>query len=292
MGLLVYLNGKMVPEEEAKISIFDHAVLYGDGVFEGLRSYNGKIFKLDEHLERLYISAKAIMLKIPLEFSEMRKAVIETVKVNNLKDSYIRIVVTRGIGDLGLDPTICKNQSVFIIASKLQLYSESFYEKGLEIVTVPTRRNLCESLNPAIKSLNYLNNILAKIEAMNCGAMEGLMLNNEGYISECTGENVFIIKKKKVFTPPVYAGTLPGITREVVIEIVKNMGLEVKEMLLTRYDLYSCDECFITGTAAEIMPVTCVDKRIIGEGKQGPITKKIRESFRRLVDTEGVPVYE
>ena len=292
MGLLVYLNGKLVPEEEAKISIFDHGLLYGDGVFEGLRGYNGKIFKLDEHLKRLYNSAKAIMLEIPLEFYDLKNAIIQTVRANKLKDSYIRVVVTRGVGDLGLDPRKCKIPTFFIIASKIQLYSETLYEKGIDVITVPTRRNLPESINPAIKSLNYLNNILAKIEANIAGASEALILNNEGYVSECSGENVFIVKNNKLLTPPIYAGVLEGITRNVVMEIGRNIGLEVVEINLTRYDLYSADECFLSGTAAEIVPVVSVDKRIIGDGKPGKITKRIRKEYLLLTQVEGVPVYE
>ncbi len=292
MGLIIYMNGQFVPEEEAKVSVFDHGLLYGDGVFEGLRSYNGKIFKLDEHLIRLYKSAKAISLEIPLKFEDLKNAVIETVKKNNLKDSYIRIVVTRGVGDLGLDPRKCKSQTIFIIASSIQLYPETLYENGIDIVTVPTRRNLHESLNPTIKSLNYLNNILAKIEAINAGATEGLILNQFGYVSECTGENIFIVKNNSLITPPISAGALEGITRKVVMEIGENIGLKVKEENLTRYDIYTSDECFLTGTAAEIVPVVVVDGRIIGDGKPGKITSKIRNEFHILTQLEGVPVYE
>jgi branched-chain amino acid aminotransferase len=292
MSLWIYLDGKFVKEEEAKISVFDHGLLYGDGVFEGLRSYNGKIFKLDEHLIRLYNSAKAILLEIPLKFDELKRVVIETVKKNNLKDSYIRIVVTRGVGDLGLDPRKCPKPTIFVIASHIQLYPESLYEKGIDVITVPTRRNLPESLNPAIKSLNYLNNILAKIEATNAGATEGLILNQFGYVSECTGENIFIVKGNILKTPPISAGALEGITRKVVMDIGKNIGLEVEEENLTRYDIYTSDECFLTGTAAEIVPVVSVDRRIIGNGKPGKITMKIRKEFQIIIDLEGVPVYE
>jgi len=292
MGLLIYLDGKLVPEEEAKISVFDHGLLYGDGVFEGLRSYNGKIFKFEEHLERLYNSAKAIMLEIPLNFPELERAIIQTIRANKLKDSYIRVVVTRGIGDLGLDPRKCKIPSLFIIASKIKMFPESFYEKGLDVITAATRRNLPESLNPAIKSLNYLNNILAKIEANNCGATEALILNHEGYVSECTGENIFIIKKETLLTPPIYAGALEGITKTVIIEIGKNLGFQIKEINLTRYDLYTSDECFLSGTAAELIPVTSIDNRKIGTGKPGPAIDKIRKEFKHLTESEGTPVYE
>ena len=292
MSLWIYLDGKFVKEEEAKISVFDHGLLYGDGVFEGLRSYKGKIFKLDEHLIRLYNSAKAILLEIPLKFDELKKLVIETVRKNNLKDSYIRIVVTRGIGDLGLDPRKCPKPTIFVIASNIQLYPEALYERGIDVITVPTRRNLTESINPAIKSLNYLNNILAKIEATNAGATEGLILNQFGYVSECTGENVFIVKNDILKTPPISAGALEGITRKVVMDIGKNIGLEVKEENLTRYDIYTSDECFLTGTAAEIVPVVSVDKRIIGNGKPGKITMKIRKEFQNVIELEGISVYE
>lgn len=292
MGLLIYLDGQFVSEKEAKISVFDHGLLYGDGVFEGLRSYKGKIFKLDEHLIRLYNSAKAISLEIPLKLEKLKSAVIETVRKNQLRDSYIRIVVTRGVGDLGLDPRKCKVPTIFIIASKIQLYPETLYEEGIDVITVPTRRNLTESLNPAIKSLNYLNNILAKIEANNSGATEGLILNQFGYISECTGENVFIVKKNKLITPPISAGALGGITRDVVLEIGKSIGLETKEENITRYDVYTCEECFLTGTAAEIVPVVKVDGRVIGDGSPGEITLKIRNEFHLLTEKEGTPVYE
>ncbi|HOV21735.1 MAG TPA: branched-chain-amino-acid transaminase [bacterium] len=292
MGLTIYLNGKFVSEEEAKVSVFDHGLLYGDGVFEGIRSYNGKIFKLDEHLKRLYNSAKAILLEIPLEFSELKEATIQTVRTNKLKDSYIRIVVTRGVGDLGLDPNKCKIPTLFIIASKIQLYPEVVYEKGIDVVAVATRRNANESINPAIKSLNYLNNILAKIEANNAGATEGIILNQDGFVSEGTGENIFIVKGDTLSTPPVSVGTLEGITRDIVMELGKNIGLKVKEDNITRYDIYTCEEMFLTGTAAEIVPVVKVDGRIIGSAKPGKITKKIRDEFINLTQVEGVPVYE
>ncbi len=292
MGLTIYLNGKFLSEEEAKVSVFDHGLLYGDGVFEGIRSYNGKIFKLDEHLKRLYNSAKSILLEMPLEFSELKEATIQTVRTNKLKDSYIRIVVTRGVGDLGLDPNKCKIPTLFIIASKIQLYPEVVYEKGIDVVAVATRRNANESINPAIKSLNYLNNILAKIEANNAGATEGIILNQDGFVSEGTGENIFIVKGDTLSTPPVSVGTLEGITRDVVMELGKNIGLKVKEDNITRYDIYTCEEMFLTGTAAEIVPVVKVDGRIIGSAKPGKITKKIRDEFINLTQVEGVPVYE
>jgi branched-chain amino acid aminotransferase len=292
MGLLIYLNGKFVEEEDAKISIFDHGLLYGDGVFEGIRGYNGRIFKLDEHLTRLYNSAKGIMLEVPLNFYDLKNVVIQTVRANKLKDSYIRIVVTRGVGDLGLDPNKCKIPTLFIIASSIQLYQYVLYEKGLDVITVGTKRNMTESINPAIKSLNYLNNIMAKIEANNAGAAEGLMLNEQGYISECTGENIFAVKGNVLLTPPLYAGVLGGITRDTIIEIAGDIGLTVKETNMTRYDIYTAEECFLTGTAAEIVPVISLDKRTIGSGKPGKITGKIKERFLSLTRVEGVPVYE
>ncbi|MGB9643191.1 MAG: branched-chain-amino-acid transaminase [Candidatus Ratteibacteria bacterium] len=290
MGLWIYLDGKFVDEKQAKISVFDHGLLYGDGVFEGLRSYDGKIFRLYQHIQRLYKSAKAILLEIPVSMEEMAEIIKMTVKKNKLRDSYIRVVVTRGVGDLGLDPRKCPEPTIFVIASKIKLYPEEYYEKGLSVVTIATRRNLTESLNPAIKSLNYLNNILAKIEATNAGAMEGLFLNNEGYVAECTGENIFIVVENKLLTPPIFAGALDGITRDAVIQIGKEIGLDVDEKLLTRYDLYNSDECFLTGTAAEIIPVTLIDGRKIGSGKLGPLTRKIREEFHRLVQKDGTPI--
>jgi len=292
MGLLIYFNGKLIPEEEAKVSIFDHGLLYGDGVFEGIRGYNGRIFKLDEHLLRLYASAKAIMLDVPLGFSELKDAIIQTVRANKLRDSYIRVVVTRGVGDLGLDPKKCKVPTLFIIAGKIELYPAEIYEKGLDVVTVATRRNFTEAVNPAIKSLNYLNNIMAKIEANNAGASEGLMLNYEGYVSECTGENIFVVSRGSLVTPPISAGVLGGITRNTVIEIADGIGLDVKEKDMTRYDIFTAEECFLTGTAAEIVPVISLDGRVIGTGKPGEITNRIRKEYSLLTMSEGVPVYE
>ncbi len=290
MGLWIYFDGKFVDEKNAKVSVFDHGLLYGDGVFEGLRSYNGRIFKLQEHLQRLYKSAKAIMLEIPVSMQEMADIIIMTIRKNKLKDAYVRVVVTRGVGDLGLDPRKCPKPTIFLIASKIKLYPEEYYEKGLSVITIPTRRNPVESINPAIKSLNYLNNVLAKIEANNAGAMEGLFLNNEGYVAECTGENIFIVVGNQLLTPPIYAGALDGITRDAVIQIGKEMGMYTGERLLTRYDLYNSDECFLTGTAAEIVPVTYIDGRKIGPGNIGNVTKTIRERFHQLVESQGTPI--
>lgn len=292
MGL-VYVNGELVPAEKASVSVFDHGFLYGDGVFEGIRVYKGRIFKLDEHIERLYDSAHVIMLKIPLSREEMRKAVIDTVRANGIMDGYIRLVVSRGPGDLGLDPRKCKNPTVVIIADTIQLYPKELYEKGLRVVTVPTRRNITEALNPRIKSLNYLNNIMAKIEANNFGDFvhEAIMLDVNGYVVECTGENIFIVDKGKLVTPPTYIGALEGITRNTVISLARDMGIEVEESLLTRYNLYVADECFLTGTAAEVAPVAEIDGRKIGEKVPGEITSKLLKGFREMTMREGVPVY-
>jgi branched-chain amino acid aminotransferase len=288
MALKIYLNGKLVDEKDARISVFDHGLLYGDGVFEGIRSYNSLIFKLKEHIDRLYESAHTLMLKMPLSKKEMVDAVIKTLRANKLKDAYIRLVVTRGEGDLGLDPRKCLQPTVFIITDKIALYPDRFYNQGLEIVTVPTQRNLPEALNPQIKSLNYLNNILAKIEAINAGAEEAIMLNFQGYVAECTGDNIFIVKNGTLVTPPAYVGALKGITRGAVLELAKKADIPASEQLLTRHDLFNADECFLTGTAAEIIPVVKIDTRIIGNGKPGSITLKLLADFRRLTRVDGV----
>jgi len=287
----IYLNGKFVSSEEAKISVFDHGLLYGDGVFEGLRAYNGRIFKLDEHLDRLYQSAQHILLTVTLRKKELAEAIIQTVKVNDLRDAYIRVVVTRGVGDLGLDPTKCPKSSLFIIADKIKLYPEEFYQKGLEIITVPTQRTGVGALDPQVKSLNYLNNILAKIEALNSGAKEALMLNAQGLVLECTGDNIFMLEKGVLKTPPTYLGVLNGITRNTVIELAKNLSIKTKETVFTRYNLFNAQECFLTGTAAEIIPVVKIDQRIIGDGKPGPITEQIRNSFKEFRSKEGTSIY-
>ena len=283
----IWLNGKVVPEKEAKVSVFDHGLLYGDGVFEGVRSYNGRLFKLKEHLERLYRSARTIMLKIPLSSSEFEGAIIKTLRSNNLNDAYIRVVVTRGAGDLGLDPAKCPSPTIFIITSKIQFYPEELYEKGLTLVTASTRRNDVEALNPAIKSLNYLNNILAKLEATNSGALEAIMLNRDGYVVECSGDNIFIVKEGILYTPPVSVGALEGITRNVVIKLAQSFKIQAKESLLTRYDVYNSDEVFLTGTAAEIIPVTEIDGRCIADGKTGSLTKRLMAGFKKLVNSQG-----
>ena len=285
----IYINGKFFEKEAAKISVFDHGLLYGDGVFEGIRAYNKLVFKLKEHIDRLYESAHTIMLKIPMTKQELTKAVIDTLRVNNLKDAYIRLIVTRGEGDLGLDPRRCAgNATIIIITDKIALYPDSLYKNGLKIVTVPTVRNLPEALNPQIKSLNYLNNILAKIEAINAGAEEAIMMDHLGYVAECTGDNIFIVRKNQLYTPPQCMGTLRGITRDTVLEMAPKMKIAVHEHVITRHEVYTSDECFLTGTAAEIIPVVKVDGRTIGDGKPGVITKKLTEQFRKLTKTEGV----
>jgi branched-chain amino acid aminotransferase len=288
MGNKVFLDGTLVDREEAKVSVFDHGLLYGDGIFEGIRAYDGCVFKLKEHLDRLFESAHTIMLKIPMTKKQIETATINTLKVNKLKDAYIRLVVTRGIGDLGLDPNKCKVATIFIITDKIKLYPEEFYCKGLSIVTVPTRRNMPETLNPAIKSLNYLNNIMAKIEACNAGCAEAIMLNMDGYVIECTGDNVFMVKHGKLITPPAYLGALEGITRDAIIDCAQKMRLPFQERILTRHDLFNADEMFLTGTAAEVVPVIEVDKRMIGSGKPGPISLKLLKAFRDLTTKDGV----
>lgn len=285
----VFINGRLVDRKEAKISVFDHGFLYGDGVFEGIRVYNCLIFKLKEHIDRLFESAHTLMLNIPYTKAEIQKAIIKTLQANRLKDAYIRVVVSRGEGDLGLDPRKCKgNETLVIITDKITLYPEEYYQKGLEIITVPTIRNLPEALNPQIKSLNYLNNILAKIEAINAGFPEAVMLDSLGYVAECTGDNIFIIKRNNVYTPPQCMGTLRGITRDTVLEIAKKLKIPTHEHVITRHELYISDECFLTGTAAEIVPVVKIDGRVIGEGKPGPLTKTFMREFKKLTKKEGI----
>lgn len=285
----VYINGRFYNKEDAKISVFDHGLLYGDGVFEGIRSYNRKVFKLKEHMERLFESAQSILLEIPLTKEQLIRATIATLKENNLKDAYIRVVVTRGEGDLGLDPRKCKgNATVIIVTDKIVLYPEKFYKQGLKIITVPTLRNLPEALNPQIKSLNYLNNILAKIEAINVGYDEAIMLDALGYVAECTGDNIFIAKHNHLYTPPQCMGTLRGITRDTVLEIARKSKIPVHEHVITRHEVYISDECFLTGTAAEIIPVVRVDGRIIGTGKPGELTLSLMKKFKELTKREGV----
>jgi len=289
--LLVYLNGEFVPESEAKISVFDHGFLYGDGVFEGIRAYNGRVFKLKEHIDRMYDCARVIKLKIPLTKEEFINAILETLRKNNLRDAYIRPIVTRGVGDLGLNPDICKNPQVIIITKPWGAMYGDLYEKGLKAVTVTVRRNAIDSLPPNIKSLNYLNNILAKIEANAKGGDEAIFLDHNGYISEGSGDNIFIVKNGVVYTPPTL-NNLRGITRAVTIEIIKKLGIPFVETNLGLFDLYSADEMFVTGTAAEICPITIIDGREVGDGKPGEITRKLMQEFRKVAESEGVPIYE
>ena len=288
----IFIDGKYLNERDAKISVFDHGLLYGDGVFEGIRAYNGRVFKLKEHIDRLFYSAKAILLEIPMTHAEMMKATVETIRVNKLRDCYVRLVVTRGVGNLGLNPRSCKTPTVFIIAGKIQVYPAELYARGMEIVTVPTVRNLHSAVNPAIKSLNYLNNILAKIEANNAGVEEAIMLNAEGFVAECTADNLFIIKNGELFTPSLSAGALYGITRGTVMELATQLGVKVSEPNLTRYDLFNADECFLTGTGAEIMPVIKIDGRVIGNGKPGVLTLKLSEEYHALTKVTGEPIYK
>lgn len=284
----IYFNGKMVGEEKAHVSVFDHGLLYGDGVFEGIRTYDGLVFRLKEHIDRLYKSADAIELKIPMTKLEMIEAVVKTLKANKLRDSYIRLVITRGVGDLGLDPRKCSRPTIFIIAHKIKLYPEEFYKKGLEIITATTRRNFPQSLDPRIKSLNYLNNILAKIDAIKAGTEEAIMLTHDDYVAECTGDNIFIVKDCELLTPPVSLGALEGITRDAVIGLAKKMDVPFYEKKLRMDDLYAASEVFLTGTAAEIIPVTKIDERSIGSGKPGEITLALMAEFRKLTKTDGV----
>ncbi len=288
----IYIDGKYYDERKAMVSVFDHGLLYGDGIFEGIRAYNGRVFKLNEHVDRLFFSAKAILLSIPLGRQEMMEAIVETCRQNKVREGYIRLVVTRGAGTLGLNPNLCKNPSIIIIAGKIQLYPPELYEQGMEIVTVPTVRNLHSAVNPAIKSLNYLNNILAKIEALNAGCQEAVMLNAEGFVAECTGDNIFIVRERQLLTPPLSAGTLHGITRRVVMDMAVESGLLVSEPNLTRYDLFNADECFLTGTGAELAPVVKVDGRVIGNGKPGATTLRLISQYRALTKVSGEPIYE
>jgi len=279
MALKIWLNGRLVDEADAKVSVFDHGLLYGDGVFEGIRVYSRRVFELEAHLRRLYESAKAIRLDVPMQKSELTSAIERTVEANGIVDGYIRLVVTRGIGNLGLNPFTCKDSSLFIIADKIQLYPEELYETGMKIISATTARNHPLTIPPQVKSLNYLNNILAKIEALDNDVPEAVMYNHEGYVAEATGDNVFIVRNGVIYTPPVEAGALEGITRNLVIRLAKKEGLEVVEKNLTRCDLYICDEFFLTGTAAEVIGIVDIDGRTVGDGKPGPVTKLLREKF-------------
>jgi len=287
----IYIDGQFYDKENAKISVFDHGLLYGDGVFEGIRFYNGRVFRLEEHIDRLFDSARAIALNIGMDKSAVIEATLETIRQNNLQDGYIRLVVTRGVGDLGLNPMLCPKASIFVIASKITLYSDDKYENGLDVVTCATRRIPHGALSPMVKSLNYLNNVMAKIEAQNAGAGEGLMLNEQGFVSECTGDNIFIIKNGVITTPPISAGALAGVTRSVVFDLAAEFGIPIHEPMMTRYDIFTADECFLTGTAAEVIPAVKLDTRLIGDGKPGPITRRLITRFRELTASTGTPIY-
>jgi branched-chain amino acid aminotransferase len=289
--LTIYIDGEFVPQSEAKVSVFDHGLLYGDGIFEGIRFYNGRVFRLEQHHDRLWDSARSICLEIPISKEEMTEALLETIRQNGLKDGYIRQIVTRGVGNLGLNPAQCKRPSIIIIAATIALYPEDVYRNGLTIVTCATRRSGPATLNPAVKSLNYLNNVMARIEANLAGADEALMLNDAGNVAECTADNVFIIKKGQIFTPPISAGALRGITRAVVFEIAAELGITISETDITRHDVFVADECFLTGTAAEVIPVIKADGRVIGTGKPGPISGRMIARFRELVREGGTPIY-
>jgi len=283
----IYFNGKYVTKENAKISVFDHGFLYGDGVFEGIRCYKRLVFKLEEHIDRLYETAHTLMLKIPMTKKQMIKAVVDTLKGNKLNDAYIRLIVTRGEGDLGLDPKKCHGKPmVIIITDKITLYPAELYKKGMEIITVPTIRNHPEALNPRLKSLNYLNNILAKIEATACGYCEAIMLDNHGFVAECTGDNIFIVRKGVLLTPS--QGRLRGITRDAVIELAEKNKVKTSECQITRHEVYNAEECFLTGTAAEIIPIVKVDNRMIGDGKPGKLTKRMMQLFSQITKKDGV----
>ena len=289
---LVYLDGEYLPQSQAKLSVYDHGFLYGDGVFEGIRAYNGRVLKLKEHIDRLYASAKAIYLTIPVSKEEMFEIVLSSFRKNNITDGYCRLVVSRGVGDLGLDPKKSKNPSIICIANNIQLYPKEMYNVGIPIVTASQRRNKANAIDPQIKSLNYLNNILAKIEAGRCGVQEAVMLNEDGIVAECTGDNIFIVKDNIVYTPPISVGILEGITRNIFIDLAKKNGIETYEKEFTLFNLYNADECFLTGTGAEAMPVIKVDERIIGTGEVGTITKKLLELFHNLVRNEGEVIFK
>ena len=286
----IYMNGELVPEQDAKVSVFDHGLLYGDGVFEGIRAYNGRVFELESHVDRLYDSAKAIALEIPMSRADMVAAVVETCRANGLKEGYVRLLVTRGVGTLGLNPYLCETAQVIIIAADIQLYPAELYEQGLKIITAGTTRNLPEAVNPRIKSLNYLNNILAKIEAINAGCMEAVMLNSQGAVAEATGDNIFVVRGNNLLTPPVSEGALDGITRKVVMQLAAEEGMNVIEQRLSRYDLYTADEVFLTGSAAEVIGVVDIDRRQIGDGAPGAITRRLVDVYRKHANSNGTAI--
>jgi len=289
--LLIYLDGRIAPESETRISVFDHGLLYGDGVFEGIRFYNGRVFRLDEHIRRLYDSAKSILLTIPLSPEEMVRATCETIRANGLRDGYIRLVITRGVGPMGLNPFKCANPSVIIIASSIALYPPEAYQTGLTMATVATRRARHDILSPLVKSLNYLNNIMAKVEAIQAGAEEGLMLNDVGLVAECSGDNIFIVRDGTISTPPLTAGALGGITREVIFEIANELNVPIRERDFSRHEVFTCDECFLTGTAAEVIAAVKLDQRLIGNGRPGPLTGRVIARFRELTQSTGTAIY-
>jgi branched-chain amino acid aminotransferase len=286
----IWLDGKLVEKSEAKLSVFDHGTLYGDGVFEGIRFYKRRIFRLEEHIERLFDSARAIVLNMPWTIEEVCQYTIDTVRANELDDGYIRLVVTRGEGGLGLSPYLCEKPSMFIIASTIKLYPQEHYDNGLTLITCATRRPAPGALMPQVKSLNYLNNVMAKVEAIQAGALEGVMLNEQGYVAECTGDNIFLIKDGKLITPQVSDGALDGITRRVILELSEQLGVPVEERSMTRYDIFTADECFLTGTAAEVIPVKSLDRREIGDGQPGSFTKRFISAFRELAESTGAPI--
>ena len=284
MSNVVWMDGSLVPQEQAKISVFDHAVLYGDGVFEGLRQYSGKVFRQREHLQRLFDSAKAIKLQIPYTLEQLAQAIEQTLAANKLQNSYIRLVVTRGIGTLEVGPGTCKRAGVYIITDKIQMYSPEMYANGMAIITASTVRTAPAALSPKIKSLNYLNNIMAKLEAIDAGVGEAVMLNHLGYVCECTGDNIFIVRRGELLTPPEESGLLLGITRQVVLELADKLTIPNRQTNLMRTDLYTADECFLTGTGAEVIPVNAIDRRTIGNGTVGPITKQLMDAFHQCVN--------
>ncbi len=285
----IWLDGELVDKADAKISVFDHGLLYGDGIFEGIRMYNGRVFRLEEHIDRLFDSAKAVLLDLPWTHEEICQATVDTIKANELRDGYVRLVITRGTGGLGLNPYLCEKPSMFIIAASIKLYPEDNYTNGLELITCSTRRPTPASLSPQVKSLNYLNNVMAKIECIQAGVMEGIMLNEQGLVAECTGDNVFIVKKGTVYTPPISDGSLDGITRQVIFQLCSELGISIKEQSMSRYDIYTADEAFLTGTAAEVIPFIKLDQRLIGNGKPGPTSIKLIAAFRKLANSEGTP---
>jgi len=286
----IFLDGQLVDKADAKISVFDHGLLYGDGIFEGIRIYDRNIFRLDEHLERFEFSAKSLMIRLPWTREEIAKAVCDTCRANNLENGYIRLIVTRGVGDLGLSPRSCPKPTIIVIADKIALYPPEHYAVGLKIVTVPTRRMNPAALSPAIKSLNYLNNIMAKMEAEQFGALEAIMLNDQGLVAECTGDNVFIVRKGRLYTPAAQQGALKGITRDSIFDIAADLEIPIEEHEMTRYDIWNADECFLTGTGAEVIPVVALDSRQISDGKPGPVFRRVLEAFRRRVRSEGTRI--